>query len=154
MYDRLYEISKERSNKNNIRKMLDGRNPDESQISLSDSPDQKEATFAPQINARSTQIVRDRPVQDLLYDDAMRRNEAHKQRQEVPKVVEEVKKETKNIEYLVHKFNREFEPIFENVHGVAVEGEGDEEEDPSLNYRQLGELMYEMGYFSGSKVTE
>jgi len=134
--------------------MLDGRDPETSMISLTDSPDQKEATFAPQINPRSEQIVRDRPVEVLLYDDAMRRNEAQKQRQEQPKVVEEVKKETKNIEYLVHKFNREFEPIFENVHGFQGEGEGEEEEDPALNYRQLGELMYEMGYFSGSKVTE
>jgi len=93
--------------------MLDGRDPEHSEISLTDSPDQKESTFAPKINARSEQIVRDRPVQDLLYDDAMWRNEAQRQREETPKVQEEVKKETKNIEYLVHKFNREFEPIFE-----------------------------------------
>lgn len=76
----------------------------------------KEATFAPKINQKSEDIVRDRPVQDLLYDDALRRQEAMQNRQ-ARAVLEERKKESKisntNIEYLVHKFNREFEPVYE-----------------------------------------
>ncbi len=73
VHDRLYDISKDRMTKN-IRKMMD--TPDTSTISLVDSPTKEEATFAPKINTKSREIVRDRPVQDLLYDDAMRRNDA------------------------------------------------------------------------------
>ena len=41
-----------------------------------------------------------------------------------------------NIEYLVHKFNREFEPIYESIANVEQpEGEQDYEDDTKLNYR-------------------
>lgn len=78
--------------------------------------DDKERMFEPKINKKSEEIVRDRPVQDLLYDDALRRQEAQHNRI-VKANNDERKKESKisntNIEYLVHKFNREFEPVYE-----------------------------------------
>ena len=33
-----------------------------------------------------------------------------------------------NIEYLVHKFNREFEPIYESIAAEGEEGEGEQDE--------------------------
>lgn len=59
-----------------------------------------------------------------------------------------------NIEYLVHKFNREFEPVYAAVVGDANEGEDNEEEEQFVNYRQLQDLLYEMGYASGSQSSE
>lgn len=142
----------------NVRAMMD---TPEGNIDLTQSDMdgglQTENTFAPQINKKSEDIVRDRPVQDLLYDDALRRQDAHNSRVKRAIIEENSQKESKisntNIEYLVHKFNREFEPIFEQIFGTQ-EGEGDQEEDPSLNYRQLGDLMYGMGYLSMSQVSE
>jgi hypothetical protein len=50
----------------------------EAQIDLNHSPNkEKENTFAPVINKRSEDMVRDKPVQVLLYDDAIRRQDAH-----------------------------------------------------------------------------
>ena len=68
VYDRLYQISKDRQAKQ-IWQIID---TPEAQIDLHDA-NMKEATFAPKINQKSEDIVRDRPVQDLLYDDALRR---------------------------------------------------------------------------------
>jgi len=120
-----------------------------SQVSLDNTQQsihelEKHNTFAPQINKKSEMIVRDRPVQDLLYDDAMRRNEMSKQRVAQANLEHTKSKTTKisntNIEYLVHKFNREFEPVYESIVGAAEgEGEGEEEEQDSesqaVNYR-------------------
>lgn len=154
VYDRLYQISKERM-QNNVRLMMD--TPDTSIINLAASPNKGENTFAPQINKKSEDIVRDRPVEDLLYDDAIRRQEAQKHRIQRVQLEEKSMKESKisntNIEYLVHKFNREFEPVYESIGGVA-EGEGEDVDEPALNYRQLGDLLYGMGYLSMSKASE
>ena len=73
VYDRLYNISKNKLHKN-IQKLI-GDTP-EASINLTGEATEKENTFNPLINPRSEAIVRDRPVQDLLYDDAMRRQEA------------------------------------------------------------------------------
>lgn len=52
-------------------------NAPEAQIDLhspsKDTLSERENTFAPVINKRSEEMVRDRPVQELLYEDAMRR---------------------------------------------------------------------------------
>ena len=81
VHERLYGISKEKMQKN-IQDMMETPT---SNVSFDESKDhyadlEKQNTFAPQINKKSEMIVRDRPVQDLLYDDAMRRNEMSKQR--------------------------------------------------------------------------
>lgn len=59
-----------------------------------------------------------------------------------------------NLEHLINKFNKEFLPTFETV--VTAEGGGAEGEEvpDSLNYRQLGELLFTMGYLSGNTPTE
>lgn len=120
---------------------------------------QVETTFAPKINKRSEQMVRDRKVQDLLYEDAIKRQDAQQTR--VQQAALESKSQMHhgtshtNIEYLVHKFNREFEPIYESIANVEQpEGEQDYEDDTKLNYRQLSELLYSMGYLSGSQASE
>ena len=130
---------------------------------LGEGNDDKDATFAPQINTKSQQMIRDKPVQDLLYDDAIRRKEAISTRQSQVYMAEDSKQSkisNTNIEYLVHKFNREFEPIYDDIARVEDQqndGEGDaevEETPQQLNYRQLGELLYAMGYLSGSQSSE
>lgn len=71
---------------------------------------------------------------------------------------EEKKKDTKvsntNIEYLVHKFNREFEPVYEQIAGTRAEGEEAAQDSEPLNYRQLSDLLFGMGYLSMSKSSE
>jgi hypothetical protein len=89
----------------------------------------------------------------------LRRQEAQHNR--VAKAVQdERRKESKvsntTIEYLVHKFNREFEPVYEQISGSKPEGEevdGQAEAEP-LNYRQLNDLLFAMGYLSLSKASE
>lgn len=110
---------------------------------------------------KSQMMIRDRPVEDLLYDDAMRRNESQTikaQKGYNETQVKTAKISNTNIEYLVHKFNREFEPVYEDMNQIEqeeTEGEGDEQESQGqLNYRQLGELLYTMGYLSGSQSSE
>lgn len=161
VHNRLYQIATERQQKN-IRRIMD---TPEAQINLDGtSPDKRgynkdsENTFAPQINKKSEDIVRDRPVQQLLYEDAMRRQEAQQNR--VAKAVQdERRKESKvsntTIEYLVHKFNREFEPVYEQISGTSrPEGEEGEQVAEPLNYRQLSDLLFAMGYLSMSKASE
>ena len=48
----------------------------EASINLTDSASPEKDSFAPKINKKSEDIIRDRPVQDLLYDDALWRIEA------------------------------------------------------------------------------
>jgi hypothetical protein len=59
-----------------------------------------------------------------------------------------------NIEYLVHKFNREFEPVYEQIAGTKAEGEDAQTDAEPLNYRQLSDLLFGMGYLSMSKSSE
>jgi len=58
VYDRLYQISKDRQQKQ-IRQVLD---TPEAQIDLFNDPHARENTFAPKINTKSEEMVRDRPV--------------------------------------------------------------------------------------------
>lgn len=110
-------------------------------------------TFAPVINQRSKEIVRDQPVQELLYNDALRRKDMTELRKQQNTIKEKSKRSRElnetNIEYLIHKFNKEFEPAFE-----AVSSQGEEGASEILNYRQLGELLFDMGFLSGSASSE
>lgn len=73
VYDRLYGISKDKRIANIL-----NETPTSNISLLQNEEEGKQNTFAPQINMKSKMIVRDRPVQDLLYDDAMRRNDMAK----------------------------------------------------------------------------
>lgn len=110
-------------------------------------------TFAPKINQRSKDIVRDKPVQELLYNDALRRKDMTELRQQKTNIKEMNKRSRElnesNIEYLIHRFNKEFEPTFE-----AVIKQSEEEQTEMLNYRQLGELLFDMGFLSGTASSE
>lgn len=77
VYDRLYKLSKEQNQKH-IHKVISAHQNEEekggvlvSKVSL----DLDQNTYAPKINPKSQAIQRDKPVQDLLYEDAMRRKE-------------------------------------------------------------------------------
>ena len=153
IHERLYDISKEWMEKG-IRQMWDSPGMEDHK----DSPNwNSEETFKPKILKKSQHLPREKPVDQLLYEDAQKRKGAHKKR--VIEVMDELKsqKEHKtshnNIEYLVHKFNREFEPIYESIASVDSD-EGEQEEAQKLNYRQLSELLYSMGYLSGSQSSE
>ena len=131
VHERLYDISKERMEKG-VRKMWD--TPDVAEIDLLGKGDvtQAEATFAPKINKRSEQMIRDRKVQDLLYEDAIKRQDAQQTRQAQADLESKSQMHHNtshtNIEYLVHKFNREFEPYYESIANVdQAEGEYDDE---------------------------
>ncbi len=159
VHERLYGISKAKKKINQIIEDVESENLDQSEISnqvvkapKKKTESQKNETFAPVINTRSKEIVRDQPVQDLLYNDALRRKDMNALRKQ--KIIKEsTKKKTtvneSNIEYLIHRFNKEFEPTFE-----AVANQGEEEPSEILNYRQLGELLFDMGFLSGSASSE
>ena len=113
----------------------------------------EQETFAPKINQRSKEIVRDKPVQELLYNDALRRKDMSELRQQKTNLKEMNKRSRElnesNIEYLIHRFNKEFEPTFE-----TVIKQNEDENTELLNYRQLGELLFDMGFLSGSASSE
>ena len=159
-YERLYGISKANKKMNQI--MNDAESEIAPQSEASErrvmrpkvNEEKSNETFAPKINMRSQEIVRDQPVQELLYNDALRRKDMNELKKK--KIIKEsTKKKTQvnesNIEYLIHRFNKEFEPTFL---AVSQGGEGGEEESPSINYRQLGELLFDMGFLSGSASSE
>ena len=58
-----------------------------SQISLAT---ESESAFAPQINPKSKEIVRDRAVQDILYEDAIRRKQTKQIKQQKREIEEKV----------------------------------------------------------------
>ena len=94
-----------------------------------------------------------------MYEDAIKRQDAQQTRQAQADLESKSQMHHNtshtNIEYLVHKFNREFEPIYNNIaHVEPPEGEEEFDEDSKLNYRQLSELLYAMGYLSGSQASE
>lgn len=153
-HERLYAISKT----NKKIKQIINDNESEAQTDgllnkkKNRGSDSKEETFAPKINQRSKDIVREQPVQELLYNDALRRKDMDELRK--AKISKEQSKREKdvnekNIEYLIHRFNKEFEPTFE-----AISQHGDEGQTDLLNYRQLGELLFDMGFLSGSSSSE
>ena len=159
VHERLYGISKANKKINQIIEDVESENIEQSEISSQvvrppkkQTNSQKNETFAPVINARSKDIVRDQPVQDLLYNDALRRKDMNALRKQ--KIIKESTKKKSNvneinIEYLIHRFNKEFEPTFE-----AVAQQGEEGPSEILNYRQLGELLFDMGFLSGSASSE
>ena len=51
---------------------------------------ESETAFAPQINPKSKEIVRDRAVQDILYEDAIRRKQATQIKQQKREIEEKV----------------------------------------------------------------
>ena len=158
VYERLYGISKT-SKINQIvndvesQKMFgsepssEGTNPAKF-VSQSD-----QETFAPKINERSKKIIRDKPVQELLYNDAIRRKDMNELRKQETNIKENSKRNRElndsNIEYLIHRFNKEFEPTYE-----AVAKQNEDNTSELLNYRQLGELLFDMGFLSGSASSE
>lgn len=159
VYERLYGISKKNKKLNQILNDAESENLPQSEVSnqryVHGKPQVAEInneTFAPKINAKSRDIVRDQPVQELLYNDALRRKDMNELKKQ--KIIKEsTKKKTQinesNIEYLIHRFNKEFEPTFE-----TVAQQGDEGVAEILNYRQLGELLFDMGFLSGSASSE
>ena len=150
VHERLYGISK---TNRKINQIINDADSDLKQVSsVPGSNITKKETFAPVINQRSKEIVRDQPVQDLLYNDALRRKDMEDLRkQKLSKEQNKREKEVNesNIEYLIHKFNKEFEPTFE----VIIQQSEDAPQD-ILNYRQLGELLFDMGFLSGSSSSE
>lgn len=158
VHERLYGISKN-SKINQIVNQVEGnpglgsapnanmRSPKGEKIQLSIE------TYVPQINQRSKEIVRDQAVQDLLYNDALRRKDMSELRKQKTNIKEKSKRSREvnesNIEHLIHRFNKEFEPTFEAVAAQVEEGTPD-----VLNYRQLGELLFDMGFLSGSASSE
>ena len=154
-HERLYGISKTNKKINQILNEADSELREDSKFSAkaAKTGEEKEETFAPKINQRSKEIVRDQPVQELLYNDALRRKDMDELRKAKVLSKEQSKREKdineRNIEYLIHKFNKEFEPTYE---GIAQQGE--DEPTDILNYRQLGELLFDMGFLSGSSSSE
>lgn len=159
-YERLYGISKQNKKLNQIINDADTENRNESEADSqryatgkSKVHTEETETFAPKINKRSKDIVRDQPVQELLYNDAIRRKDMSELRKKENSMKEKSKRSRKineqNIEYLIHKFNKEFEPTFE-----AVSEQGEEGTSDILNYRQLGELLFDMGFLSGASSSE
>jgi hypothetical protein len=159
VYERLYGISKKNKKLdqilNDATSSSNGQSDESHQRYVHGKPQKVEVnndTFAPKINAKSRDIVRDQPVQELLYNDALRRKDMNELKKQ--KIIKEsAKKKTQinesNIEYLIHRFNKEFEPTFE-----TVAQQGDEGVTEILNYRQLGELLFDMGFLSGSASSE
>lgn len=160
VHERLYGISK---NNKQLKRIMNDAESENHPVNDTTSQrlgtgkgrvgDNENETFAPKINPRSKEIVRDQPVQELLYNDALRRkdmNELRKQKNDIKEMSKRKRdlNET-NIEYLIHRFNKEFEPTFE-----AVAHQGEEEASDILNYRQLGELLFDMGFLSGSASSE
>ena len=159
-YERLYGISKQNKKLNQIINDADTEHKQNSEFDSqryvsgkSKMETNESETFAPKINQRSKEIAREHPVQDLLYNDALRRKDMNELRQKENTMKEKSKRNRKvnesNIEYLIHKFNKEFEPTFEAI--VAQNEDGPSE---ILNYRQLGELLFDMGFLSGASSSE
>jgi hypothetical protein len=160
VHERLYGISKAGKKINQILNDAESENMPYSDASSQRLPmkskkaprDAENETFAPKINEKSRGIVRDQPVQELLYNDALRRKDMNELKKQ--KIIQENSKKKapineNNIEYLIHRFNKEFEPTFE-----AVAQQGEEGPSEILNYRQLGELLFDMGFLSGSASSE
>jgi hypothetical protein len=160
VHERLYGISKNNKKMNQIMNEAESEDMNggdfTSQKFASRSKvtiDLENETFAPKINTRSKEIVRDQPVQELLYNDALRRKDMSELRKQKNSIKENSKRKREvnesNIEYLIHRFNKEFEPTFE-----AIAQQGEEDATEILNYRQLGELLFDMGFLSGSASSE
>jgi hypothetical protein len=155
VYERLYGISKTNKKINQIINDADSDLQQESKFSTKPAKggEENHETFAPKINQRSKEIVRDQPVQELLYNDALRRKDMDELRKAKILSKEQSKREKNinesNIEYLIHRFNKEFEPTFE-----SIAQQGEDEPSDILNYRQLGELLFDMGFLSGSSSSE
>jgi hypothetical protein len=160
VHERLYGISKTNKQLNKIINDADSEirvgseaNGQRFASGKSRPLDSENETFAPKINPRSKEIVRDQPVQELLYNDALRRKDMNELRKQKTSIKEKSKRSREvnenNIEYLIHRFNKEFEPTFEAVAQQSEEGVTD-----VLNYRQLGELLFDMGFLSGSASSE
>jgi hypothetical protein len=157
IHERLYGISKTKNKK--INQIINDTESDMQMVnklsggkeSKKGAPRDAQETFAPKINQRSKDIVRDQPVQELLYNDALRRKDMDELRKQKNSIKEQSKRNREvnesNIEYLIHRFNKEFEPTFEAI-------EGEQNQTNILNYRQLGELLFDMGFLSGSSASE
>ena len=158
VYERLYGISKN-SKINQIVNQVElnpvlGSEPGDNMQSPSNGAIQTDKeTYMPKINQRSKEIVRDQPVQELLYNDALRRKDMSELRKTKTNIKDKNKRSREisgsNIEHLIHRFNKEFEPTFEAVASQVEEGSPE-----ILNYRQLGELLFDMGFLSGSASSE
>lgn len=160
VYERLYGISKNKKKINQIIDDAESENKMEHDFTSQKfaskskmSASAQEETFAPKINTKSKEIVRDQPVQVLLYNDALRRKDMNELKKKKNNINENNKRKREinenNIEYLIHRFNKEFEPTFE-----AIAQQGEEGPSEILNYRQLGELLFDMGFLSGSASSE
>jgi hypothetical protein len=160
VYERLYGISKNKKKINQIINEAENESKADHDFTSQKfaskskmSASAQEETFAPKINAKSKEIVRDQPVQELLYNDALRRKDMNELKKKKNNINENNKRKREinenNIEYLIHRFNKEFEPTFE-----AIAQQGEEGPSEILNYRQLGELLFDMGFLSGSASSE
>lgn len=160
VHERLYGISKVNKKINQIISDADSELRQDSELQVkvqvpgkAKGAQSDQETFAPKINQRSKEIVRDQPVQDLLYNDALRRKDMSELRKQQTNIKEKSKRSREvnesNIEYLIHRFNKEFEPTYEAVAAQSEEGTPE-----ILNYRQLGELLFDMGFLSGSASSE
>ena len=88
-------------------------------------------------------MQRDRPVQEILYEEAFKRKEKLKEKErEIYRPVEKkVNKETQK--YVVQRFKREYEKVVGEVMGEGNEGG---ERPKKINYLALKQLLIKLSF--------
>lgn len=102
---------------------------------------QKECSFQPQITKMSKNMVRDKPVQDHLYEEAFRRKvKLQEKEKEIYKPVQkQINKETEK--YVVQRFVREFQQCIMDLFQS-------ENTPKNINYYNMKQLLVMMGFCS------
>ncbi|CAD8122345.1 unnamed protein product [Paramecium sonneborni] len=114
--------------------------------------------FKPVIQQKSSNIVRNQKVEDILYQDAQRRQQKQREVQEqknTPKVVTvNVKYTSNNSEKIVaQKFIREFETVIDWIFDQTGQ-ERPSNVSFSIDYLKLGEILQRLGFINQLQAKE
>lgn len=107
----------------------------------------QEITFTPIIQTKSKNLIRGEKVEDILYKDAIRRNEKMKsQAQSQPKSTKKSVVNLTSEKIIIQKFIKEFELTVAKLFKSST-NEG-EDTDFLLDYISCGELLKNLGFLS------
>ena len=131
-YKKLYDLNKNRL---------------QTQIQKASEAEQKETPFKPNIQEVSKQMNRGGKIDNILYQDAVRRQNKMAQAPEVkePTQSQITGKKSKSEEYFIKRFNKEYDRAFNNL---------DPEGLRKIGYNQVTELLMELGFITGRQVNQ
>ena len=116
--------------------------------------DKGELSFVPTIHARSKQMVRNEPIEDILYKDAQRRQEGYKKKlskSKEPTSIIQKQMNSNSEKLIIQRFIKEFEGAIVRVLNNPPDNN---ELNVPLDYLSISEVMKCLGFLSQKEPTD